>query len=280
MAQPDFDSTHLKKYDDEILAVEEEGKLYLAVDEFLCCTPFKWRIRKIPHPAGSGFVNSPPTTPGPFDEAHCPEVPFTELVGDVKRIGLTGRKSMMDIPRFIDHQNWVNELSDGLNNEYHWIRGEAWEDVLDPDEYNKKYYLDCVFSPDYDPGCFPEDIVASSGEVTKSCIRISQSTIPNPQGEGTIPNSNATYRFTVQYIGNGGSIGSEVNSECSGLSDLRCISTKTKTKTYTVTRNNEECCVINGVENNDEVINCVVLCGTGTPLVVKCYIQHGQINLD
>jgi len=249
--------TNLYKKDDKlVIAIDKKSEFEsaeprLSIDDFLCCGPTAWRIKKS---NDYSYTN----TPSGGGTHHCDSTNFQQLYGTAQRsLERVQRKVLSNIPRKITFESVDYEFTDGINNEY-WCHM--------PDHPDKKIYLEMDFVKIPTNLCFPEDRTPpASGGVTKTCVRISPDYIN--QNGNLIANPKATYVFTVtKTLNSGGIIPNSDDSACKGQDGLSCTMSKSKTVTYDIERTISDsgeltkCCAINGISGEDETESGFVRC--------------------
>jgi hypothetical protein len=245
--------TNLYKKDDKlVIAIDKKSEFEsaeprLSIDDFLCCGPTAWRIKKS---NDYSYTN----TPSGGGTHHCDSTNFQQLYGTAQRsLERVQRKVLSNIPRKITFESVDHEFEDGINNEY-WCHM--------PDHPDKKIYLEMDF---LEGPCFPENRSETQGGVTKTCTRISPDYLIGNDGKLKL-NTSATYSYTVKKtLNSGGVIPGLDDSECAGDENLSCTLIKAKTVKYNITRTRSEngtlsCCAINGVIEQEESKSGYVVC--------------------
>jgi hypothetical protein len=211
----------------------------LAIDDFLCCGPTRWRIRKSEE--DSVWTNELLAV-APLNQPHCSNTNFATIGGAITRASFgRKRKTLRKIPETITFETGTHTFSDGDKEELYYCHM--------PDNPTKKIYLEMDF---IQGPCFPADRnpPASNG-ITKSCVRISPDYFTNANGD-LVLNNKATYLFTVSKTLNQGDLKlpNYDISPCTGDTNLPCTLIKNKYVSYDIERTMSplgelKCCATN-----------------------------------
>jgi hypothetical protein len=261
-----------------------DGKILITNNKLRgCCCGGRWRISAVKVAAflcaeegekGEEIDLTIPADQRPVGQQElCGNLGGPYYTGDIGSAEIiidgTTYYELLQVPRSVNVEGWINEFADGVNQEY-------------PNPCSSETFL----LMDFKKVCLPPDKTVVDEDITKSYARICP---PPPLDDITVSYldcmaGNVIYEFTSTVTGNEGSIGIEAPNApggCLGEDSLPATIIRTKKVQYTVNEIPDpdnagatKCCLTNPVQlsyGNDE---------QGQPILenIECYVLCCGVN--